>query len=102
MHTVPFVADNRAKRISGRHTSVGAVAALLSSQAGDPRAATGDTTIQGQATKRPTPMLRVSPSPAREPTRRAGRHRPTNKPDTEPMLRHRLIPRASPATPKHR
>ena len=41
-----------AKRISGGHTSVGAVATLLSSQAGDPRAAAGDTTDAGQTTGR--------------------------------------------------
>src|SRR5207302_11367007 len=62
----PFVWMTPAKRISGGHPSLGAIAALLSGHAGDPRAATGDTSKTGQP-KRTTRAFRVSPSPAREP-----------------------------------
>jgi hypothetical protein len=53
-------------------------ATLLSSHAGDPRTAAGDTTTDSQ-TPRSTPGLRVSPPPNRGPTGRAGRHRPTRR-----------------------
>src|SRR5262249_61681880 len=63
-------------------------ATLLSSHAGDPRAAAGDTTNVGQ-TGWSTPATRVSPSPAREPTPRVGRRRPVRSSVTG-ILRHRL------------
>src|SRR5271155_6057342 len=63
------------KRISGGQLSLGANATLLSSHAGGPRAATGDTSFAGQA-KQSTQQSRVSPPPAREPTGQVGRHRP--------------------------
>src|SRR5262249_925854 len=63
-------------------------ATLLSSHAGDPRAAAGDTTNVGQ-TGWSTPATRVSPSPAREPTPRVGRRRPVRSSVTV-ILRHRL------------
>ena len=50
-------------------------ATLLSSHAGGPRTAAGDTSFAGQA-KRSTQKLRVSPPPARGPTGRVGGHRP--------------------------
>src|ERR1022692_1095839 len=68
------------KRISGGQLSLGANATLLSSHAGGPRAATGDTSFAGQA-KQSTQQSRVSPPPAREPTGQAGRHRPDPKDD---------------------
>jgi hypothetical protein len=55
-------------------------ATLLSSHAGDPRTAAGDTSSAGQA-KQPTQSSRVSPPPARGPTGRVGRHRPSAKDD---------------------
>src|SRR2546430_345234 len=59
-------------------------ATLLLGHAGDPRAAAGDTTNVGQ-TNWSTPATRVSPSPAREPTRPVGRHRPVRvNDDSEP------------------
>src|SRR2546430_9276072 len=63
-------------------------ATLLLGHAGDPRAAAGDTTNVGQ-TNWSTPATRVSPSPAREPTRPVGRHRPVRSTMTV-SLRHRL------------
>src|ERR1039458_1818610 len=78
------------KRISGGQLSLGANATLLSSHAGGPRAATGDTSFAGQA-KQSTQQSRVStqpaqrpavaPRPARDPTGQAGRHRPDPKDD---------------------
>src|ERR1039458_9315366 len=68
------------KRISGGQLSLGANATLLSSHAGGPRAATGDTSFAGQA-KQSTQQSRVSPPPPREPTGQAGRHRPDPKDD---------------------
>ena len=71
------------ERTSGGQTSVGADAKLLSSHAGDPRTATGDTTKASQTT-RSAAWKRVSPPPARGPTRPVGRHRPgDHNPDTE-------------------
>src|SRR5918998_154270 len=52
-------------------------ATLLSGHGRGPRTAAGDTTRQRQTKKRSTRRKRVSPSPIREPTSRAGRHRPT-------------------------
>ena len=63
------------KRISGGQLSRKAKATLLSSHAGDPRAATGDTSFASQA-EQSTQHSRVSPPPARGPTGRVGRHRP--------------------------
>src|ERR1035438_5546820 len=68
------------KRISGGQLSLGANATLLSSHAGGPRAAAGDTSFAGQA-KQSTQAWRVSPPPAREPTGQVGRHRPDPKDD---------------------
>src|SRR5271167_5042450 len=68
------------KRISGGQLSLGANATLLSSHAGGPRAAAGDTSFAGQA-KQSTEASRVSPPPAREPTGQVGRHRPDPKDD---------------------
>src|ERR1017187_5344394 len=68
------------KRISGGQLSLGANATLLSSHAGGPRAAAGDTSFAGQA-KQSTQASRVSPPPAREPTGQAGRHRPSSQDD---------------------
>ena len=68
------------KRISGGQLSLGANATLLSSHAGGPRAAAGDTSFAGQA-KQSTEQSRVSPPPAREPTGQVGRHRPNPKDD---------------------
>src|SRR5271169_3537795 len=68
------------KRISGGQLSLGANATLLSSHAGGPRAATGDTSFASQA-KQSTEASRVSPPPAREPTGQVGRHRPNPKDD---------------------
>jgi hypothetical protein len=68
------------KRISGGQLSLGANATLLSSHAGGPRAAAGDTSFAGQA-KQSTQQSRVSPPPAREPTGQVGRHRPNPKDD---------------------
>src|ERR671922_604977 len=63
------------KRISGGQLSRKAKATLLSSHAGGPRAATGDTSFAGQA-RQTTQPGRASPPPAREPTAAVGRHRP--------------------------
>ncbi len=76
------------KRISGGRTSVRADAKLLSSHAGDPRAATGDTTDTSHTGQhipaRSAASYRVSPPPARGPTGPVGRHRPsTRDADTE-------------------
>ena len=68
------------KRTSGGQLSLGANATLLSSHAGGPRAAAGDTSFAGQA-KQSTQASRVSLPPAREPTGQAGRHRPSHKDD---------------------
>ena len=68
------------KRISGGQLSRKAKATLLSSHAGGPRAATGDTTSTGQ-TKQPTQGSRVSPPPARR-TYRSARTSPTRQPTT--------------------
>src|SRR6516225_7713633 len=65
-------------------------ATLLSSHAGDPRAAAGDTSNVGQ-TSWSTPPTWVSPSPAREPTRPVGRRSPIRSSLTV-ILRHRLPP----------
>ena len=54
------------------------VTTLLSSHAGDPGRAVGDTSFAGQA-KQPTQSSRVSPPPARGPTARVGRHRPDSR-----------------------
>ena len=79
------------KRISGGQTSVGADAKLLSSHAGDPRAATGDTTNTshtGQPNGRSAASYRVSPPPARGTTGRVGRHRPSARTLTQrPVIR---------------
>ena len=61
--------------ISGGQLSRKAKAALLSSHAGDPRAAAGDRSFAGQSTET-TQHSRVSPPPARGPTGQVGRHRP--------------------------
>jgi hypothetical protein len=53
--TIPFNWLTPMKRIPGGQTSVGADAKLLSSHAGDPRAATGDRTKNSQA--RPTDQV---------------------------------------------
>ena len=63
------------KRISGGQLSRKAKATLLSSHAGDPRAATGDRRFASQSTET-TQQSRVSPPPARGLTSRVGRHRP--------------------------
>ena len=83
----PFV-GMLTSRIAGGHISVGAQATLLSGHAGDPRAAAGDTTSVGQTT-RSTESQRVSPSPARGPTGRVGRHRPT--PGTLALRKSRVV-----------
>jgi hypothetical protein len=66
------------KRIAGGHSSVGAVATLLSSHAGDPRAATGDKTALKSAHNRQA----VSESARRQPEdlpKRAGHHHPATE-----------------------
>src|SRR5436305_1663646 len=68
------------KRISGGQLSRKAKATLLSSHAGGPRAATGDTSFTGQA-KQSTQQSRVSPPPARR-TYRSGRTSPPKPPRT--------------------
>src|SRR5919108_2726899 len=85
------------KRISGGQLSRKAKATLLSSHAGGPRGATGDTSFAGQA-KRSTQHSRVSPPPAREPTAAVGRHRPVQSDfdsDSTPTLRFRSSSRPS-------
>jgi len=80
------------KRISGGQLSLGANATLLSSHAGGPRAAAGDTSFAGQA-KQSTQQSRVSPPPAREPTGQAGRQRPSHKDDDSDRSLPRVIAR---------
>ncbi len=64
-------------RTDRRRTNLtGGDATLLSSQAGDPRVAAGDTTHGGQ-TFGSTASLGVSPPPCREPTVQVGRQPPT-------------------------
>ena len=71
---LPF-AGMPTNRIADGHFSVEAQATHLSGHAGDPRAAAGDiTSVSHHAA---TESQRVSPSPARGPTGRVGRHRPT-------------------------
>ena len=82
------------KRISGGQTSVGADAKLLSSHAGDPRAATGDTTDTSHTGQRNSgrsaASYGVSPLPARGSTGRVGRHRPSARTLTQrPVIRDR-------------
>ena len=60
------------KGISGGQTSVGADAKLLSSHAGDPRAATGDTTDTSQ--------YRTAPPAGRQPVIESARRRPKDLP----------------------
>ena len=81
------------KRISGGQTSVGADAKLLSSHAGDPRAATGDTTDTSHTGQRNSgrsaASYGVSPLPARGSTGRVGRHRPSARTLTQrPVIRN--------------
>src|SRR5919108_2401376 len=87
------------KRISGGQLSRKAKATLLSSHAGGPRGATGDTSFAGQA-KRSTQHSRVSPPPAREPTAAVGRHRPVqsdfDSDSTRSLRRLNIDPRGCP------
>jgi hypothetical protein len=72
----PFVWLSTDEADLRRTTVTGGDATLLSSHAEGPRAAAGDTSFAGQ-TRQTTQASRVSPPPAREPTGRVGRHRPT-------------------------
>jgi hypothetical protein len=63
----PFITP--LKRTAGGHALVGAGARLLSSHAGDPRAATGDTTLASQT------------QPGRHAARESARRRPENQPN---------------------
>src|SRR5437764_5512166 len=94
------------KRISGGQLSRKAKATLLSSHAGGPRAATGDTSFTGQA-KQSTQQSRVSPPPARR-TYRSGPTSPPKPPRTPTVtaVHHGparvALPPASPPTPNRR
>jgi hypothetical protein len=76
MYTVPS-SLNPSKRTSGGHTSVGALATLLSSHAGDPRTATDDTTLASQTT--PVDSGHWSQSVADRGAFSAGRTSPSNR-----------------------
>jgi DNA-binding NarL/FixJ family response regulator len=68
------------KRIAGGHTSVGAAARLLSSHAGDPRAAAGDRTDTGQTTVDKEFQSQPTASPR---TNRLGRTSPSGGADDD-------------------
>src|SRR5207247_2401268 len=98
----PFRLGSPTKRIAGGHDSLGGDATLLSGHAGGPRAAAGDTTVGGQAA-RPTSWIGVSPSPAREPPRRGGRHRArVGDDDSESWIRGPYDPQSRTLAKKRR